>query len=142
MFPHRRVMLFPLPVVLSIRTLALIVAGISFLYLVTGGGHIAHAAHLAGGVAGYFYGLKVARWPELRSLLTGWRRRRRREPIHFPARRMKPPEPRPEPPAPEEPPSPELVDRILDKIMAEGIDSLSREEREILQRASRSGRRS
>jgi hypothetical protein len=42
----------------------------------------------------------------------------------------------PEPPG-AEPPSPEEVDRVLDKILEEGIESLTDRERRVLERAGR-----
>lgn len=55
-YPHRRVMLLFPPVAMSATTMVLLFGGFSLVQLVGSSGHVAHAAHLAGGLAGYAYG--------------------------------------------------------------------------------------
>lgn len=124
-------LLFP-PVTLPAWQMVLIMAGLDFLYLVTGvQGGIAYAAHVAGAVTGF---VMVSVWYGLR-------------PAWF--HRMTPPAP---PAAP--PPPPTLrydapkkgvprageVDRVLDKLSAEGWQSLSAADRDVLERASKHAR--
>ncbi len=115
---------------MSARTLAIAFGLISLLMLRVDGGGIAHAAHLAGGLAGYFYGRQLVRrnpftFKGIRRLsisdIRAWWRRRRyklmvddNEPVDW-----------------------ERVDRILDKIRAHGVNSLTVEEKSLLDRASR-----
>lgn len=84
---------------------------------------IAHSAHLAGAFAGFLYIDQLFESALLRRL---WRNIRERI-----ARR--PAVPRSAPP----PPDQAEVDRILDKISAQGIHALTRGERQTLHRASR-----
>ena len=84
---------------------------------------IAHTAHLAGAFAGFLYIDQLFENTTLRRL---WARVR-----DYVAQR--PPTARPAPP----PPDQAEVDRILDKISAQGIQSLTKAERQILHRASR-----
>lgn len=116
LFPQRRITLllfFVLPVTMSARTMAIGMGVISLFSLMGGDGNIAHAAHLAGGVAGYIYGRRLLRPRARRGFRTG--------------RSMAGNGP---------PPTPEEVDRVLEKIKARGIGSLNRAERDILERAS------
>jgi len=139
MFPQRRLTLllfFFLPVSMTALTLAIGIGVISLFLLITGDRDVAHAAHLAGGIAGYLYGVHIARHPRvldpmLNPLPVGpltrfraWLMRRRMHVVD----------------EPEGPPAPEEVDRILEKIKREGIDKLSRKERHILDQASRHGK--
>lgn len=84
---------------------------------------IAHTAHLAGAFAGFLYIDQLFESTLLRKL---WARAR-----DYVAQR--PATPRHAPPAPDQ----TEVDRILDKITAKGIQSLTRAERQTLHRASR-----
>ena len=83
---------------------------------------IAHTAHFAGAFAGFLYIDQLFESTLLRRL---WARLR-----DYLAQR--PHAPRPAPP----PPDPAEVDRILDKITAQGIQSLTKAERQTLHRAS------
>lgn len=128
LFPHRRITLlimFVLPVTLQAWKLAVILAVLQMLYLVSPqNGGVAYAAHLIGGLAGFAYAMtafRSFRW-------WGWWRGAR-------ARRAggsNVEEPMPHDPGV----SQAEVDRILDKIATEGIQSLTSKEREILQEAS------
>jgi hypothetical protein len=93
----------------------LLVAGLSLiqlLYLLNPGfGGVAYAAHLAGALAGYVYAFAAYRSDRWRTFL-----QRRETPA---------------------PPNRDDVDRLLDKVAEKGIQSLSRRERETLERASK-----
>ncbi|MCE9615027.1 MAG: rhomboid family intramembrane serine protease [Lentisphaerae bacterium] len=106
-------MIFPIPVPITMkaRTMVLAYGACTVLLLLGNFGNIAHAAHLSGGLCGYWYGRRIrsqaprAPWP---------------------------------PAAPEDAAlDPVDVDRILEKIKAEGLGSLTRQERDMLDRASR-----
>jgi len=138
-FPRRRVTLllfFVLPVTLSARALIFGFGVVTLVALIVGAGEgqIAHAAHLAGGVAGYLYGRAVLGgngWAA--GTRQGWRRttaawhakRRGWRVVDAEARGSSPTEPR------------RNVDDLLDKIKRGGLESLTREERDALERASR-----
>jgi membrane associated rhomboid family serine protease len=133
LFPDRPVTLllfFVFPVTLRARTLALLAGAVAFVSLLGNPGGIAHAAHLAGGVAGAAYGLRARR----RALHLGFAggqpaaaRRHRVAWWRWPRR----------PAEPDIPPTVEEVDRILDKVGERGLRSLTREERRTLESASR-----
>ena len=109
-----------------------IVAGISLLQflLVTGGANdnIAYAAHLAGAFAGFLYIDQLFENRHLRRQLSrlggGFRRTPRDALRSSDSTRREPPPPQ------------EEVDRILEKIARDGIQSLTRAERQTLHRAS------
>ncbi len=142
LYPHRQITLlvfYVLPVTLTARTLAIIFGAISLLLLRSNAGGIAHAAHLGGGVAGYIYGMRIGgtRYPRpgefskmLRQGWAGWRAARRRRQFDVFTRES----------------DAEVtvnwgdVDRILLKVKALGMGSLTREEREVLDHASRHAR--
>ena len=133
-FPDRRVALLLPPVVLTARAMVAIVGVITLLSLVADDGSIAHAAHLAGGVVGYMYGMRHVRGRSMArgrigahvyrkpawfaAVLTrrGWNRQADDASL---------------------PPSREEVDRILEKIKAQGLNALSKRERDTLENASR-----
>ncbi len=145
LFPSRQVTLllfFVLPVTMTARTLA-IVFGIMSVAMLSAGDRIAHAAHLAGGIAGYVYAMYLASGNRhfsefsqgrsqrvqsgIRDLFARWRRAR------FRVTRI-----------PEQDASPvdwERVDQILVKIKMSGFGSLTASERAELERASRSAER-
>ena len=141
LYPHRQVTLllfFVIPVTMTARTLA-IVFGVVSVAMLADGGRIAHAAHLAGGIAGYVYALYLAsggrsyerpwgrgqgRVGGINDLLARWRRSRFRV-SDFADRD-------------DQPVDWERVDQILIKIKASGFGSLTSSERAELERASRS----
>ncbi|MEI6971227.1 MAG: rhomboid family intramembrane serine protease [bacterium] len=137
LFPHRPVtllLMFVLPVTVAARTLAIIFGLISLLMVVllSEGGGVAHSAHLAGGLAGYLYAVRLARryafglsdHPVDEVFQgPGWISRLMARVAS--ARRM-----RLHPPAAE-------VDRILEKVAEKGLHSLTGRERDTLDRASR-----
>jgi membrane associated rhomboid family serine protease len=136
LFPHRQLTLlvfFVLPVTTSARTLAIVFGVGSLLMLRVGGGGIAHAAHLAGGVAGYLYGRHIAADLQYRHVhgrpwsasgIRAWWRRRQYKVIA----------------ESDEPVDWDEVDAVLDKIRLQGVQSLSRDEKDLLDRASREKR--
>lgn len=143
LFPHQQItilLFFVLPVTASARTLALIFGVASLVMLRVGGGGVAHAAHLAGGLAGYAYGRYLGsggggyrgsrsafgrgRGGSFSNLRAWWRRRRYRVMNGQTT------------PHDEGPLDWQAVDTVLDKIRTRGIDSLTRQEKSILDRAS------
>lgn len=141
LYPHRPITLlvfYVLPVTLSARTLVLIIAGASLLLMHSNAGGIAHSAHLAGGLAGYLYGLRIggghvgrrgrARWrPD--QVYADLKARLRRG--NFRVMMDDPVD------VDDAPVNWEEVDRILIKIRALGMGSLTGRERDLLERASR-----
>jgi len=138
LYPHRRITLlvfFVLPVTLTARTLVIIVGVVSVLLLRSEAGGIAHAAHLAGGAAGYFYGWRLSlgryggggapSW-NLQRLFADWRARMRRGQFRVMGN-----------PVDDGPVDWAEVDRILLKVKALGMGALTKAEREVLDRASR-----
>ena len=136
LFPDRRItllVLFVLPVTMTARTMAIVFGLATVAFLVIGEGNIAHAAHLAGGVAGYAYGLRLLRqgFTE-QSGPFGWRRSAgtptssRTIEAWFREEDM---------------PDRDEIDRILEKVSSEGLASLSGREKKMLDRASREGMR-
>ncbi len=147
LFPERYVtflLFFVIPITMKVKTLAIGLAIFSLLATAGSPGQIAYAAHLVGGLAGYFYikfffysstatsfSLNPIKWAK--DVLWWWHRRKFKvidRTSHF-----------------EEDddnydyePSQEEVDAILDKIAKWGIGSLTRKERQILERASRKRR--
>lgn len=136
LFPARRILLFlPLPISVTARTMALILGTMTLLYLLLFSRNIADAAHLAGGLAGYLYGLHLHRlgvhWgAQLVPWWRDWQIRRRQRRMHVL---------HPDSDA-HDTPSEETINRILDKINRTGYASLSRAEHEILEKASRTPR--
>ena len=60
LFPHREIVLFVgWPVALKARTLAIMLGVGNVAFAVYGVGNVAYLTHLFGGVAGYFYGLRL-----------------------------------------------------------------------------------
>ena len=135
--PHRPVtllLLLVIPVTIAARTLAIGLGLFTLVSLVMSDGNIAHAAHLAGGIVGYLYGLRVARrGPGVGFRSPQWmdrvQARMRRHPLRVLTSDERPP------------PTEDEVDEVLDKVSRTGFQSLSRHEREILERASHTYRR-
>lgn len=136
MFPDRSITLllfFVLPLTMTARTMVLLLAGVSLLGSMTGGGTLAHAAHLFGGLAGYLYGRRIRLGAEVGGVGGWWRsivekvfaRRRRFTVLPMRGQGL---------------PDSAEVDRILDKIGSQGLASLTRRERAFLDRASRKAR--
>lgn len=126
LYPRRQLTLLVFlifPVTLMAWQLVAGLALIEFLLAGDPSSGIAHTAHLAGAFAGFLYIDQLFENTHLRRL---WARLR-----DYVAQR--PHTPRAGPP----PPDQAEVDRILDKISAQGIQSLTKAERQTLHRASR-----
>lgn len=137
LFPSRQVtlLLFLIfPVTVTAWGLAVILGLVSFALLLSSAGGVAHAAHLGGGLLGFLWGYRIAR-QDAAGLVYEPRRwlcwipmpRRRRRLRIVRATDL-------------EPPSEKEVDEILDKIGSHGFGSLSEDQRDVLDRASRSYR--
>ena len=131
LYPKREVMLIFLPIRMTMRTMILIMGGITIVLIFFDTGNVAHAAHLAGGLAGYFYGRRAK--PNLRVMSTpetpNWQSSQWTdvEEEHGLLKTEEAPEP----------PDKQEIDAILEKIQANGIGSLSRQERRTLEEAGR-----
>ena len=123
LFPRRELMLIFFPVPIKAWKFVIGLALFEFLLAGDPASGIAHTAHLAGAFAGFLYIDQLFESTLLRRL---WGRAR-----DYVAQR--PHVPRAAPP----PPDQGEVDRILDKITAQGIQSLTKAERQTLHRASR-----
>ncbi|MBI3468101.1 MAG: rhomboid family intramembrane serine protease [Planctomycetes bacterium] len=130
-YPRQQIWLFWGLFPIELRWLALIFIGLNLTGLLQGEGGIAHAAHLGGAAYGVLYkvlDLRFSRlfggrfsWPSMRRLRRAMRQRPR-------VRVLVPPQ--------EDVLLDERVDEVLAKISREGYDSLSEEERRILEEAS------
>jgi membrane associated rhomboid family serine protease len=116
LYPNRELVLVFLPFFpIKAWVFVLALGAYEFAHTLHGpGGHIANAAHLGGGIAGYIYALIVGR-PDLFQRLAA----------KVTAAREKPPVSRDE------------IDRILDKAAQHGMHSLTQRERSILKQAGR-----
>ena len=124
-FPNRPITLllfFVFPITLKAKHLAIGYAVLTFLFLISGpqGGNISHLGHFGGMVLGYLYvrysDVMRSRFDDFAGGLGSPPRIRKRRP----ADRY----------------TSEEVDAILDKIAAQGIDSLTEKEKEVLRKAS------
>lgn len=126
-FPHRRITLlvfFVLPVTMTARTLVVLLGLIDLLALFSSDGNVAHAAHLVGGLAGYLYARRVRSSRPIGGLRYWYGRLRGKRQASLTVL-----------PGRDDEPSPEEIDRILDKISRDGIGSLTRHEKRLLDRA-------
>lgn len=132
------------------KWLVTFLVGLSVFYTVTGGAAgVAHLAHLGGAVAGFVYlksPIAPSPWGGSRRPRRNGRRSRLREILDRIRRRprISPPEPkerardaRPAPQRREVAVADPEIDRILDKIAADGMEALTPEERRHLEDASR-----
>jgi len=129
-FPNRPITLllfFVFPITLKAKHLAIGIALLTYLFLLDPrqGGNISHLGHFGGMALGYLY----VRYSDVtRSRFDDFV-----EHVGSPPRTRTP---RAGKQRPADRYSPEEVDAILDKIAAQGIDSLTEEEREVLRKAS------
>ncbi len=135
MFPAQKItllLLFVLPVTMTARTMAIGLGVISVFSLIGTDGNIAHAAHLAGGLAGYFYGRNIRMATAGGVRKKGGRVLSCRVNTRFRRKNLKI--------IPNDSfdvePSEEDVNLLLEKITKEGIGALSGNEREVLDRAA------
>lgn len=126
-FPNRMItvlVFFILPITMRAWVLGVALMGLELYYLGNEPGGIAYAAHLAGGLSGYIYAWTLFRGiPEsIRDMASPWTR-----PSLTVLKGGKD-----EPP----PKASADIDAILDKISRQGIKSLTRHERTLLEKAS------
>lgn len=121
MFPDRTLLIWGI-LPMRARTMIFVLVGLEILFTLQGavGGGVAHLAHIGGFIVGWYY-LPFAHWYSLRSQ----EREVRRE----------------ESAARSDAETRQRVDEILAKVSKQGIGSLTREERNFLDRASRNFRR-
>lgn len=140
LWPNYPVAVFPFPDPIPARWLVAMLLGIAVLLDWIGlSSGVAHLAHLGGLAAGFMY-LKIQ---DLR--LAGAERRLRRTPdrgvlVQPAARAVRggdQPAPKPRPAAPPPDPTHQEIDRVLDKISAGGMASLTPAERKFLSEQSR-----
>lgn len=115
LYPNRKLILIFLPFTpIKAWVFVLILGAYEFMHTLGGqGGHVANAAHLGGGIAGYIYALIIGRPDIIRRI----------------KRKFQPRDPLPA--------SREEINRILDKAAAKGMHSLTRREQDLLRRASK-----
>lgn len=128
LYPRAPLVLFPIPIQVQARWLAVFYVVFSAVLALEQGGRIAHAAHLGGLIVGFVYirALGIAREPMFWWRGFGWPRfaRPRREEGVVPPRTEWGPA------------TSDEVDAILDKISEHGFQSLTPREKEVLERAS------
>ena len=129
---------FVLAVTMTARTMVIGIGLMSVVLMLYSDGNIAHSAHLAGGIAGYLYGLRLVKNPGIldgelyqentsgSGMMSEIKAQLRRRTMHLVDE--------------DDSPDPNEVNRILEKISAEGIGSLSSKERDLLERASEKGK--
>lgn len=126
--PRERIQLYimlVLPVTMTARTLALLLGVTALVLTVINEGNVAHAAHLAGGIAGWLTARRIGKGDAGHEAGAMARHRTRmKKKLKMIVNREA------------APPSPEEVDRILDKINQQGLGSLTQLERRMLERAS------
>lgn len=143
LFPDRPITIlvfFVLPVTMKARSLAIALAVFSLLATISQPGNIAYAAHLVGGLAGYFFillfysGERSFIRPSIRQLVNDllWRWHRRKFKVISGPENIDEDE--------SEPPAQDEVNEVLEKLARNGMDNLTRDELDILKRASRAQR--
>jgi membrane associated rhomboid family serine protease len=79
LFPERRLMFFPFPITLSMRTAVAIMVALEFVgTLNTGGDNVSHLCHLGGGLVGYLYLHRGSLLYRARNRYSDWKMRRTR----------------------------------------------------------------
>ena len=138
-WPDQDIMVFPLPAPIPVKWVVAFLVGFSFVLAWLGGGHVAHLAHLGGFGAGFLY-LKAQ---EMRLSRAERHLRRVAEPsvlVHPAATADRgAPAPRGRRPPARDAIQAE-IDRVLDKISARGMASLTPAERKFLSEVSRKKR--
>jgi len=142
-WPDAEITLFPLPLRVTARTLVVVLAGTELIFGLWMDNGIANVAHLGGLAGGYlFFRIQTIRSRRAQRIPKAVARRAVLAPI--PVRQGTPGvEIRPaltQPDLPEQYPADE-VDRVLDKISAFGIQSLTSEERHFLDEVSKQKRK-
>jgi rhomboid family protein len=145
-WPEAELVLFPLPLRITARTLILLLAGIDLIVALWSPGGVAHLAYLGGLASGYVFlriqGLSSHRTRKEPKAIT---RRPVMAPMPVrqgsPAVDLRPAMARPDPRELHEEYPAEELDRVLDKISAFGIQSLTVDERRFLDEVSRRKRK-
>ena len=145
LFPHQELtvyLFFVLPVTVTARVLLGVSAGIGLLGVLLAGDNVAHGAHLGGMAMGVLFVryLMRIRWPEIKSPLRFWTKRPSANLSPYQSRDAASQSSRAEK-APAADFISQEVDPILDKISAQGIQSLTERERKILADAQNKIRR-
>ena len=123
--PHGTVFMWPIPIPLTMRTLAWILIGIAMFTVVTSGQNAGgEAAHLGGAAVGYL----VFKFPAMLRIFdqlptSDWGKRRRQSTWQKKMAEREAQE--------------REIDRILDKVHHQGLASLSHREKQTLEKASR-----
>jgi membrane associated rhomboid family serine protease len=144
LWPDEEMSLFPLPLRLSARAVATLLAGAALLLPLAADGSAVHLANLGGLASGYlFFRIRALRDSRIHREPKAPTRRAVLTPITVrqgsPAVQMRPALAAPEPTAE---PGPEALDRVLDKISAFGLESLTPEERRFLDEVAERKRKS
>jgi len=142
-WPDAEMMVFPIPFPIRARTLVLaLVAFDVVMALAPGRDGVAHLAHLGGALVAYAY-FRLQGLPRSVELPAPPRPVESAMAIRRAHRAKEPPAPRPRPTRVERDPDPASaeMDRVLDKISAQGIHSLTPEEKRFLAEASEKKRR-
>jgi len=135
-WPDRPIHVFPLPEPIPAKWLVTFAAGISLvLALVPTNDKVAHLAHLGGFGTGFLY-LKIADW-RLARAERHLRRASQPSLLVQPARAARGSDAAAKPRRPERDSAQAEIDRVLDKISARGIESLTPAERRFLTEMSR-----
>jgi rhomboid family protein len=142
--PDAELLIFPLPFPLKARQLVWLFVGLDLAGMILGGGQIAHVAHLGGLAAGWlFFAVQGMGRPVEAARLPSFRQRATVA-VNAEDARKRPAAAEPRRTAPVAPePTVDLgtaealeIDRVLDKISATGIASLTAEERRFLDNVS------
>ncbi|GBD31972.1 MAG: rhomboid family intramembrane serine protease [Gemmatimonadales bacterium] len=134
-WPNAPIFVFPLPVPIPAKWLVIVLATIDLALAISGARDgVAHLAHLGGFLFGFLY-LRAGRWWSRPAILPS--ERRPLAPALSPKKGKKGSEEAGETPSLGVRGRIAEVDRLLDKISASGIDSLTEEERRFLDEISR-----
>ncbi|MBN2103087.1 rhomboid family intramembrane serine protease [bacterium] len=126
LFPRRQIMMIFPPIVMQARTMVMIFLGIELFYGISGSSDgVAHVAHLGGALVGYLYMKQGLQLPlsDLKKQWNQWNQRRKQKSMwkhQAELDRLR-----------------RIVDDILDKANDVGIENLSKEEQDLLKKASK-----
>lgn len=126
LFPNQRVMLLIPPIPMSLRTLALVLLGITALQMLVGANTGGNAAHLGGAALGFLL-VRRPQWLDWADTLPS---RGPSSPTHKIKRKLE------EAHKAQKQREEQEVDRILDKVKEHGLQSLTRSEKKVLNRAT------
>jgi membrane associated rhomboid family serine protease len=126
LFPNRQIMMIFPPIVMKARTMVMIFLGIELFMGISGSRDgIAHIAHLGGALVGYLYMRRGLQLPlsNLKSGFVLWSRRRKQKQLWKHQAELEHLR--------------QVVDGILDRANEVGIENLTREEQDLLKKASK-----